>query len=202
MHKYRSVAELVGLGNEGWLRGRNVRQIPCSNHNERPSGVSIDSLVIHCISLPEREHDPKVPIDLFLNRLGSDDNHQFAALKDLRVSSHFMIDRAGLVYQFVSCLDRAWHAGVSAGMGRSNFNDFSIGVELVGDVYSPYSAVQLTALFHLIEVLLRQYPLKFAFAHSEIAPGRKQDPGSFFPWARFRKPHNFEIELSAFSPQQ
>lgn len=199
MHKYRSVAELVGLDNEGWLRGRNVRQIPCANHNERPDNVVIDSLVVHCISLPERDHDPKVPIDLFLNRLDSEENSKLSALKNLRVSSHFMIDRAGIVYQFVSCLDRAWHAGVSAGMGRSNFNDFSIGVELIGDVYSPYPGVQLTALFHLIEVLQRQYPVKYAFAHSEIAPGRKQDPGTFFPWERFRKPHNFEIDTSTFS---
>jgi N-acetyl-anhydromuramoyl-L-alanine amidase len=198
MHKYRSVAELVGLDSEGWLRGRNVRQVPCANHNDRPEGVVIDSLVVHCISLPERSHDPKVPIDLFLNRLDIEDYPQFAPLKNLRVSSHFLIDRAGIVYQFVSCLDRAWHAGVSAGMGRSNFNDFSIGVELLGDVYSPYSAVQLTTLFHLIEVLQRRYPLKYAFAHSEIAPARKQDPGSFFPWHRYRKPHNFEIDLTEF----
>lgn len=196
MHKYRSVAELVGFDDEGWLRGSNVRQIPCANHDDRPADTVIDSVVVHCISLPERDRHVDLPIDLFLNRLDVEANPELAALATLRVSSHFLIDRSGIVYQFVSCNDRAWHAGISAGMGRSQFNDFSIGVELLGDVYSPFTAYQLSSLTHLIETLGKSYPLRYAFGHSEIAPGRKTDPGQFFPWAKYRMPHNFEIALS------
>ena len=196
MQRYRSVAELVGLDSEGWLRGSSVRQTPSANHNERPEGVEIDSLVVHCISLPERDHSSKVPAALFMNRFDFEEYPQLRSLEGLKVSCHFMIDRAGIVHQFVSCLDRAWHAGVSAGMMRSNFNDFSIGIELVGDVYTPYSQQQLHTLKQLILNLQKRYPLKYAFAHSEIAPGRKTDPGQFFPWELFRKGHNFEIELS------
>ncbi|MDX1668648.1 MAG: 1,6-anhydro-N-acetylmuramyl-L-alanine amidase AmpD [Limnobacter sp.] len=195
MHKYRSVADMVAVDKEGWLRGRTVRQIPCANHNDRPDGTVIDSVVIHCISLPERNHDPRLPIDLFLNRIDAKEYPKLAPLNQLKVSAHFMIDRAGIVMQFVSVLDRAWHAGVSSAMERADFNDFSVGIELLGDVYSPYTPAQLSSLTNLLNVLRQRYPLKYAFAHSEIAPTRKQDPGQFFPWQRFRKAHNFELDL-------
>lgn len=193
MQRYRSVADLVGFDEEGWLRGSHVRQMPCANHDERPAGTVIDSLVVHCISLPERCHHPELPINLFLNRLDFEENPELAYLKGLKVSSHFLIDRSGTVYQFVSCLDRAWHAGISAGMGRSRFNDFSIGVELLGDVYTPYTNPQLVTLAHLISVIKNTYPLQYGFAHSEIAPGRKADPGSFFPWEMYRNPSTYEL---------
>lgn len=195
MQRYRSVAELVSVDEEGWLRGRSVRQMPTKNCDKRPPGAQLDSAVIHCISLPERNPKPDPVLDFFLNRLNFSEYPSLRSLNGVHVSSHFLIDRAGLIYQFVSCLDRAWHAGVSAGMGRSKFNDFSIGIELLGDVYSPYRPVQMKTLIQLLKCLRKTYPLTYAFAHSEIAPTRKADPGPFFSWAGVRKPHNFEIDF-------
>ncbi len=199
MQRYRSVAELVSVDQEGWLRGRSLRQLPTKNSDHRPEGVLIDSLVIHHISLPERHHNPQPVLDFFLNRLDLNEYPMLKPLDQIRVSSHFLIDRSGLIYQFVSCLERAWHAGVSAAMGRSQFNDFSIGIELIGDEYSPFTATQMQTLIQLIRCLRKTYPLTYAFAHSEIAPGRKVDPGSFFSWDGIRKPHNFEIDLQSAS---
>ena len=153
MHRYRSVAELVNVDQEGWLRGRSVHQMSTPNCDQRPISATIDSIVVHCISLPERNHKPDPVLNFFLNRLDFSEYPKLKELENMRVSSHFLIDRAGLIYQFVSCLDRAWHAGVSAAMGRSKFNDFSLGIELLGDVYTPYSAIQMNTLIQLIKCL-------------------------------------------------
>lgn len=170
--------------------------LPSPNFNERPAGVEIDSVVVHCMSLPERSHDSRNPVDLFLNRLNTQAHPEFAELAGLEVSSHFIIDRQGKVLQFVSCDKRAWHAGASAAMGRENFNHFSIGIELIGDIYSTFEPVQYTRLGDLLVCLSRAYALKFIFAHSEIAPTRKTDPGPFFRWESFRKPNSYAIQLA------
>lgn len=170
--------------------------LPSPNFNDRPAGVEIDSVVLHCMSLPERSRESRYPVDLFLNRLNTQAHPEFAELVGLEVSSHFIIDRLGKVLQFVSCDKRAWHAGVSAAMGRENFNHFSIGIELIGDIYSTFEPAQYTSLGALLGVLQGTYALKFIFAHSEIAPARKTDPGPFFRWESFRKPNSYAIQLA------
>lgn len=178
----------------GWLaQGAEVTHHLSPNFNERPKSAVVDSVVVHCMSLPERSRQPDFCIDLFLNRLDVTAHPSLFELKGLRVSSHFLIDRQGHVHQFVGINQRAWHAGVSSAMGRAGFNDFSIGVELLGDIYSPYAYPQLNAFNVLLSSLKSSYPLKFAFAHSEIAPGRKQDPGPFFDWQNIRKPNSYEL---------
>lgn len=181
---------------EGWIEEDWVCRMQSPNQDARPMGVLIDSVVIHSISLPERGRSSAFVKDLFLNRLDHAGHPEFGALIGLHVSSHFLIDRDGAVTQFVSCEKRAWHAGVSAGMGRSNFNHFSIGIELLGDVYTPFEGEQYASLRRLLIELKQRYPLKYALAHSEIAPTRKDDPGPFFEWKDFRKSNTYELQIN------
>jgi AmpD protein len=121
--------------------------------------------------------------DLFTNRLDLHAHPEFADLKDLRVSSHFLIRRDGELIQFVSCHDRAWHAGVSSWRGRARCNDFSIGVELEGVDHDVFTPAQYATFNRLQQALIDRYPLRGIAAHSDIAPGRKTDPGLFFDWS-------------------
>ena len=179
---------------DGWLSLPWVRRMPSPNQDARPMGTPIDTLVIHSISLPERGRSAQYIEDLFLNRLDYKADPGFIELVDLHVSSHFLIDRAGAVTQFVSCDSRAWHAGISSAMYRHNFNHFSIGIELLGDVYTPFEAAQYASLKQLIAELQQRYPLRYAMAHSEISPTRKTDPGPFFDWSGLRKSNTYELE--------
>ncbi|HEX4842149.1 MAG TPA: 1,6-anhydro-N-acetylmuramyl-L-alanine amidase AmpD [Limnobacter sp.] len=178
---------------EGWIEHDWVTRLQSPNQDARPMGAVVDTVVIHCISLPERGRTIQHVQDLFLNRLDHHAHPSFAELIGLRVSSHFVIDRDGSILQFVSCEKRAWHAGLSAAMYRSNFNHFSIGIELLGDVYTPFDAAQYASLTRLMAELRQRYPLRYALAHSEIAPTRKTDPGPFFDWQTLRKPHTYEL---------
>ncbi|HEX4917563.1 MAG TPA: 1,6-anhydro-N-acetylmuramyl-L-alanine amidase AmpD [Limnobacter sp.] len=178
---------------EGWIEHNWVKRLQSPNQDARPMGTVVDTVVIHCISLPERGRTMQHVQDLFLNRLDYHVHPSFAELIGLRVSSHFVIDRDGSILQFVSCEKRAWHAGLSAAMDRSNFNHFSIGIELLGDVYTPFDAAQYASLNRLMAELRQRYPLRYALAHSEIAPTRKTDPGPFFDWKNLRKPYTYEL---------
>lgn len=178
---------------EGWIEEDWVNLMQSPNQDARPMGTRVDTLVIHSISLPERGRNASLVKDLFLNRLDFRQHPELAELHGLHVSAHFLIDRDGAVTQFVSCEKRAWHAGVSAGMGRTNFNHFSIGIELLGDVYTPFEGVQMASLHRLVATLSERYPLKYALAHSEIAPGRKTDPGPYFDWKGLRKTYTYEL---------
>ncbi|HYH41072.1 MAG TPA: 1,6-anhydro-N-acetylmuramyl-L-alanine amidase AmpD, partial [Burkholderiales bacterium] len=111
----------------------------------------------------------------------------YAGLKGLRVSAHFLVRRDGALTQFVPCGRRAWHAGASSWWGRSRCNDFSIGIELEGTDDQPFEPVQYTALASLTRALQARYPIADIAGHSDIAPGRKSDPGPHFDWARYRK---------------
>lgn len=142
--------------------------------------------MIHNISLPPRVFDGDAIIDLFLGRLDCTAHPFFRELEGLKVSAHFLIRRDGELLQFVSCARRAWHAGVSSFQGRSRCNDFSIGVELEGSDFDPFQPVQYEVLAGLTCALRTRYRLPFIAGHSEIAPGRKTDPGPFFDWAAFR----------------
>lgn len=170
----------------GWCDG--IRHCPSPNCNERPLG-EVSLLVIHNISLPPGQFGTGKVQQFFQNRLAADEHPYYAGIADLRVSAHFLIERDGAVTQFVSCDRRAWHAGLSCFGGRENCNDFSIGIELEGTDELPFSEAQYHALVVLIRVLLRAYPGLSAeriCGHSDIAPGRKTDPGAFFDWARLR----------------
>lgn len=161
-----------------------ARRIHSPNHDARPPGTPIDLIVVHGISLPPGEFGGPAIAALFTNTLDPDEHPSFAAIAELRVSAHFLIRRDGELIQFVGCNERAWHAGVSSWKGRARCNDFSIGVELEGTDELPYAAAQYTALARLVRALKRVYPIADLVGHSDIAPGRKTDPGPGFDWAR------------------
>lgn len=164
-----------------------ARQVRSPNRDERPDGAAISLVVVHGISLPPGEFGGDGIVRLFTNRLDPDAHPYFATLSHLRVSAHFLIRRDGELIQFVSCLDRAWHAGVSAWKGHERCNDFSIGIELEGTDAIPYGPPQYTMLGRLIRALKRAYRIEDVVGHSDVAPGRKTDPGPAFDWARLHR---------------
>jgi AmpD protein len=148
--------------------------------------VAIELLVVHAISLPPGEFGGPGIATLFTNRLDPSAHPYYASVADLKVSAHFLIRRDGETIQFVPCAKRAWHAGASNWCGRSRCNDFSIGIELEGCDEVPFEAAQYDALAALARALRGRYPIADIVGHSDIAPGRKSDPGPHFDWARFR----------------
>lgn len=169
----------------GWCSQALCARSP--NCDARPAGVAIDLLVIHNISLPPGRFGGPYIADLFGNCLDYDAHPDFDSLRTLRVSSHFLIRRDGVLMQFVSANERAWHAGKSSFAGRERCNDFSIGVELEGTDFEAFTAVQYAALVQLTHALRTVYPLTDVAGHEHIAPGRKTDPGPFFDWADYRR---------------
>jgi AmpD protein len=141
---------------------------------------------VHGISLPPGEFKGDAVERLFTNRLAVEAHPYFATIGGLKVSAHFFIRRDGALVQFVSCEQRAWHAGASSWRGRAGCNDFSIGVELEGTDTSPYTARQYARLARLVRSLRGRYPIRDLAGHAEIAPGRKTDPGPSFEWQRLR----------------
>ena len=171
--------------NQGWYRF--AHRIDSPNFGPRPQGMDVDLVVIHAISLPPGEYGSSDVPDFFTNQLAHDKHPYFDHLRGVEVSAHFFIRRGGELMQFVSCDERAWHAGESQHAGRANCNDFSIGIELEGDGDTPFEAAQYQALTNLIQKLTSSYPdLQFA-GHSDIAPERKTDPGIHFDWKKFQK---------------
>ena len=162
-----------------------MRRLASPNCDFRPSGTAIDLLVIHNISLPPGEFGGQAIAQLFTNTLDTDASPYFAQLKGVRVSAHFLIQREGEITQFVPCNKRAWHAGASTWQGRKACNDFSIGIELEGTDFLLFTDQQYAALIRLTRVLKRAYPIREITGHSDIAPGRKTDPGHEFDWQRY-----------------
>lgn len=173
------------LRRDGWFD--SVTRIASPNHDLRPSGCEIELIVLHAISLPPGHFGGPEIIDFFCNRLVPDGHPGLAPLVNLRVSSHLLVRRDGGVIQFVSCQDRAWHAGVSCWRGRQRCNDFSLGIELEGDDVHPFTELQYQALDRLLTALLDAYPIREVVGHHDIAPGRKSDPGPFFDWRRLSR---------------
>ncbi|MGB7181299.1 MAG: 1,6-anhydro-N-acetylmuramyl-L-alanine amidase AmpD [Burkholderiaceae bacterium] len=167
----------------GWLR--RARRVDSPNFDSRPAGALVDLLVIHHISLPPGYFSGDAIENLFCNTLDCSSDPAYAALDGLRVSSHFLVTRHGGVRQFVDIYERAWHAGVSSFQGRSACNDFSVGVELQGDSKRPFTPAQYRSLGLLTAALRQVLPLRFVAGHSDIAPGRKFDPGPRFDWGKF-----------------
>lgn len=167
-------------------RASEAQWLASPNFDARPQGAEICLLVIHGISLPPGEFGGDGIVGLFTNSLDHSAHPYYDSLRDLRVSSHFLVGRDGALRQFVSCLDRAWHAGVSCWNGRERCNDFSIGIELEGADDLAYADAQYRVLAQLTRALRARYPIAGIAGHSEIAPGRKTDPGPAFDWPRYR----------------
>jgi AmpD protein len=176
-----------------------ARQVVSPNCDERPAGTAIDLIVVHGISLPPGEFGGPWIDALFTNSLPADRHEYFARVAGLRVSSHALIRRSGEIVQYVPCGRRAWHAGQSQWHGRSNCNDYSIGIELEGTDTQPYTSVQYAMLSRLIVALRRAYPQidpERIVGHSDVAPGRKTDPGIAFDWPLLRTLVRYELEVA------
>lgn len=156
------------------------------NTDSRPANTDIDMIVIHNISLPPNQFGGPGITQLFTNQLDADEHPYYATIAHLKVSSHFLICRDGELIQFVSCNQRAWHAGVSTWQERERCNDFSVGIELEGSDDCAFNDAQYLTLQALIDALKKRYPIQHIVGHSEIAPGRKTDPGPFFDWQRIK----------------
>jgi len=154
--------------------------------DERPDGAQVSLLVIHNISLPPGEYGGPWIDDLFMGRLDATAHPYFADIAALKVSAHYLIRRDGSLIQYVPPEMRAWHAGVSAWKGQERCNDFSIGVELEGSDDVPFAEPQYATLAKLTRELFQRYGTLDVAGHSDIAPGRKTDPGPWFDWERLR----------------
>jgi N-acetyl-anhydromuramoyl-L-alanine amidase len=167
---------------DGWWR--HARRVRSPNFSARPTGEPVTLAIVHSISLPPGAFGGDAVQRLFTNRLDVGAHPYYAQLEGLRVSAHFFIRRDGATLQFVSCEDRAWHAGASRWRGREDCNDWSIGVELEGLEGGVFEAEQYRALVRLLRALARRWPLVEVVGHEHVAPGRKQDPGARFDWQR------------------
>ena len=161
-----------------------MRTVDCPNCDERPRGTEVTLAVIHCISLPPGEFGGDAIERLFTNRLDPGAHPYYRDIAALRVSAHFLIRRDGETVQFVPAERRAWHAGESSWRGRGRCNDFSVGIELEGSDDGPFEDAQYLALVRLLARLRQRLPLRDIAAHSDVAPGRKRDPGARFDWPR------------------
>ena len=171
-----------------WLD--QAERVLSPNCDQRPPSASLDLIVIHNISLPPKHYGGDHIKQFFCNQLDCDSHEYFAQLRTLRVSSHLLIDRRGQLTQFVPFNQRAWHAGVSSYQQRSACNDFSIGIELEGADDDPFVQAQYTSLIAVTQCLLNRYPSltrEAIVGHSDIAPGRKTDPGPCFDWQQYRQ---------------
>ena len=169
----------------GWLA--TARHCPSPNHGPRPAGAQIDLIVLHSISLPPGVYGGPQVEQLFTNTLDWDAHPYFGQIRGMEVSAHFFIRRDGELVQFVDADARAWHAGASRWRGRDNCNDDSIGIELEGLEGEPFEAAQYDTLGRLCRHLQERYPVAHVAGHEHIAPGRKQDPGPGFDWARLQQ---------------
>jgi N-acetyl-anhydromuramoyl-L-alanine amidase len=178
-----SVAELgaaMATWQAGWLS--SAKPLVSPNFGSRPVDVSIDLIVVHSISLPPGKYGGQEVQQLFTNQLDWEKDPYFQLIRGAEVSAHFYIRRDGQMWQFVSCDDRAWHAGRSSFQGRDNCNDFSIGIELEGLEGEFFEPAQYTQLALVCQSLRVRYPIAHVVGHEHVAPGRKFDPGSGFDW--------------------
>ncbi|MEJ5989654.1 1,6-anhydro-N-acetylmuramyl-L-alanine amidase AmpD [Ramlibacter sp. PS3R-8] len=173
------------LWDAGWYRF--ARRLDSPNFGSRPAGARIDLVVVHSISLPPGVYGGDEVQRLFTNTLNWDAHPYFKGIEGMQVSAHFYIRRDGALWQFVSCDDRAWHAGPSSWRGRGNCNDDSVGIELEGLEGEPFEPQQYEALASVCAAAAQHYPIQHVAGHEHIAPGRKNDPGAGFDWPRLRR---------------
>lgn len=171
---------------DGQLIG--ARQVPSPNYNQRPEHTEIQLVVVHNISLPPSQFGGGYIEQFFQNQLDWSQHPYFQSIEGMQVSTHLLILRTGEVLQFVNFNDRAWHAGRSSYLAKKECNDYSIGIELEGSDDQPFEEVQYSVLAQVIATLQATYPkiLQHMAGHSDIAPGRKTDPGPFFDWPKTR----------------
>jgi len=169
-----------------WRDGRveGARQVASPNHDARPPGLGVTLAIVHSISLPPGEYGGDAVERLFTNRLDFDAHPYYERIRGLAVSAHFLVRRDGACVQFVSCDQRAWHAGRSTWQGREACNDYSIGIELEGLEGDTFEAAQYASLVEVLAACADRYPLDAVAGHEHVAPGRKGDPGAGFDWRR------------------
>lgn len=178
-------AETTAAWQSGWLS--TAQRLDSPNFGARPAQSVVDLIVVHSISLPPGSYGGGQVQELFMNQLDWRAHPYFETIRGMEVSSHFYIERTGKVWQFVSCDDRAWHAGRSNFMGRSDCNDFSVGIELEGLEGQLFQSAQYDSLGFLCQQLRAHYPIAHVVGHEHIAPGRKRDPGAGFDWRGLQK---------------
>jgi N-acetyl-anhydromuramoyl-L-alanine amidase len=171
---------MMGTWQAGWLS--SAQQLISPNFGQRPDDAQIDLVVVHSISLPPGKYGGQEVQQLFTNQLDWEQDPYFQSIRDAEVSAHFYIRRDGQLWQFVSCDDRAWHAGHSSFQGRHNCNDYSIGIELEGLEGESFELAQYMQLAFVCQSLRIRYPIAHVVGHEHVAPGRKFDPGSGFDW--------------------
>ncbi len=174
------LARGAGLWSDGWYRF--ARPLHSPNFGPRPAGAQVDLIVLHSISLPPGCFGGAEVQQLFTNQLDWDAHPYFSSIRGAEVSAHFYVRRTGELWQFVSCDERAWHAGASSWRGRTNCNDDSIGIELEGLEGGLFEAAQYETLASLCPAIAQRYAIAFIAGHEHIAPGRKKDPGPGFDW--------------------
>ena len=168
---------------------KEARYVASENYDDRPEGSDVEALIVHAISLPPGQFGGGGIEQLFCNSLDPDEHPYFAEICGLKVSAHLLIRRDGEIVQFVPLHRRAWHAGAAECLGRSDVNNFSIGIELEGCDNKPFEAIQYRRLADLTQLIREQFPgirADHIYGHSDIAPGRKTDPGPHFDWQHFR----------------
>lgn len=169
---------------------KSAKQIQSPNYSERLNEDDINLIVIHSISLPPGKYNNSYIEEFFCNKLSVNENKYFESISDLKVSSHILIKRDGKIIQFVPFNKKAWHAGESVFKGRLNCNEFSIGIELEGCEEDDFTQNQYKNLVNICLTLFKFYPeitRQNVVGHSEIAPGRKTDPGKNFNWEYLRE---------------
>ena len=179
-----------------------ARFVNSPNQDGRPQGVPVDLIVVHNISLPPGEYGGPWIEALFSNELPAGHHPYFATIAQLKVSSHLLIRRDGTLLQFVPFANRAWHAGASSYRGRERCNDFSIGIELEGSDDDAFEPAQYRSLSRAVTALCKAYPSlsrEHIAGHSEIAPGRKTDPGAYFDWQRLKALLDFDMSIEVGS---
>ena len=177
----------------GWHR--SALRLESPNHGKRPvPHTHVDLIVVHSISLPPGQFGTGAVQRLFTNTLDWDAHPYFQSIRGLQVSSHFFIDRQGVLWQFVDCDERAWHAGQSSYRGRNQCNDDSVGIELEGLEGGSFEPAQYHTLAALCQDIAHRYPIQHIAGHEHVAPGRKQDPGPGFDWHRLQRSINWSAE--------
>jgi AmpD protein len=174
-----------GEWRSGWLQRAHC--VPSPNFSPRPEATVVDLVVLHSISLPPGRFGGDEIERLFTNRLDWGAHPYFETIRGLAVSAHFVVHRDGALRQFVSCDDRAWHAGASSWQGREDCNDFSVGIELEGLEGEPFDERQYPVLAALLGSVAEHYPIAAVAGHEHVAPGRKADPGVGFDWQLLRR---------------
>lgn len=181
MHKAKAATPWRGDG-----RHAGATWLASPHFGPRPAGGEVSLIVLHSISLPPGEYGTQAVQRLFAGTLDWDAHPYFQSIRGLEVSAHFFIERTGRLWQFVDCDQRAWHAGASSYQGRSNCNDYSVGIELEGLEGGPFEPAQYEVLADLCRDLAGRYPITHVAGHEHVAPGRKHDPGAGFDWARLQ----------------